>query len=69
MDFPDILPVNELGGDRLAEEGQGHEDAWCPVALVGLGAAPVEGVDRHGAKGDLEVDLVGLVAECGWQAG
>ena len=55
MDFMELFPLEELGGYRFADEGLVLEDPWCPIALVALGAAHFDRVERNGAKREMEL--------------
>ena len=57
------IALEDYAGDRLADEGQVVEDAWGPIALVALGAAYDQRVNRHGAKEEMDLELIRLLVK------
>ena len=55
VDLVEIGPLQDLGGNRLADEGEVLQNTRGPVALLAFSAAHVERIDRNRAEG--EVDL------------
>ena len=63
VDQVEIGPLQDLGGNRFADEGEVLQDPRGPVALLTLSAAYVERIDGDRAEGEVDLQLVRLGAK------
>ena len=64
VDLVEIAPLEYLGRNRLAEEGEVLRDPMGPVALVNAQAAQVKRVGGDRVEVEVDLELVRLVAQC-----
>ena len=58
----EVLPLEDNGGDRLADESEVFEGAGCPVAPGALRSSHLQDGYRHGAKCEVDLKMVRLMA-------